>query len=149
MVPETGPSLLYSLGPVRGFVAVALYPARSEAGGVHEEIIFLRIGPYGALWLHAQLSSDLNDLVSYAFVSSLETTPTLRDRLRFWWLRKTHPQQLEGKFALPLSVGQLISAASKFTAASLTIALLRPLGILAAYFLLVYLGLATLSDHLH
>ncbi|MGH6752313.1 MAG: hypothetical protein ACREDP_09115, partial [Bradyrhizobium sp.] len=60
----------------------------------------------------------------------------------------THPHSKEKKFVRPLTPGGLLTSASKFTMMSLVIALLRPLGLVFAYLLLVYLGFANLAQHL-
>ncbi|MBB4364232.1 hypothetical protein GGD65_005290 [Bradyrhizobium sp. CIR18] len=88
---EKGPSLVYSMSGIDGSVATVLYPATSSLGQVNEDHIFLCVGRYGGIDLLNRLRSDLEDLVAYAFVSSLELEPSLRDKLRFWWLRKTRP----------------------------------------------------------
>jgi hypothetical protein len=147
-VPEKGPSLVYSLSPVDGTIATVLYPATSSLGSVREDHIFLRIGNYSGMSLEDNLRSDLKDLVAYTFVSSLELNPSISDRLRFWWLRTTHPHSLDSKFFRPLTPNAMMASASKFTLTSLLIALLRPLGFALAYVLLVYLGLVSLADHL-
>jgi hypothetical protein len=146
---EKGPSLVYSLGRTGGTVSTVLYPASSPLGGVAEDHIFIRIGSYSGLQLLSRLRSDIKDLVSYAFVSSLETDPSLHDRIRLWWLRQTHPQQVEKKFVRPLSPSKFVAAASTFTMTSLIVALLRPIGLVLAYLLLLYLGFANLAEHLH
>ncbi|MCP1844421.1 hypothetical protein ACVIHI_002658 [Bradyrhizobium sp. USDA 4524] len=148
-VAERGPRLLYSLSSIDGVVLTALYPATSELGSVAEDHIFLRIGHYGGIDLLDKLRSDLKDLVAYAYVSSLELEPTIADRIRFWWLRKTQPHSIDQKFVRPLTPMTWAASASKFTAAAFLIALLRPVGVLLAYLVLVYLGLAALGEHLH
>jgi hypothetical protein len=145
---EKGPSLVYTVGPTNGVVSTVLYPASSTLGGVEEDHIFLRIGSYSAHELLSRLRSDMKDLVSYAFISSIETDPSIRDRIRFWWLRSTHPHSKEKKFVRPLTPGRLLTSASRFTMMSLVIALLRPLGLVFAYLLLIYLGFANLAQHL-
>jgi hypothetical protein len=146
---EKGPSLVYTLGRTGGVVSTVLFPASSTLGSVQEDHIFLRIGSYSAQELLSRLRSDIKDLVSYTFVSSLETEPSIRDRIRFWWLRSTHPQSKEKKFIRPLSPTLLLTSASRFTMTSLVVALLRPLALVLAYVLLVYLGFASLAQHLH
>jgi hypothetical protein len=146
---EKGPSLVYSLGRAGDFTSTVLYPASSPLGSVEEDHIFIRIGSYSGHQLLSRLRSDIKDLVSYAFVSSLETDASLRDRIRYWWLRRTHPQQIEKKFVRPLSPSKFLAAASKFTLMSLIVALLRPIGWVLAYVLLLYLGFASLTVHLH
>ena len=148
-VPEKGPSLVYSLGPVDGAVATVLYPASSSLGRVPEDHVFLRIGNYGGIDLLSKLRSDLKDLVAYSFISSLELNPSVGDRLRFWWLRTTHPHSIDEKFIRPLTPNAMVASASKFTISSLVVALMRPIGLVLAYLLLVYLGLANLGEHLH
>jgi len=146
---EKGPSLVYTIGRTGGVVTTILFPASSPLGGVPEDHIFLRIGPYSAHQLRSRLRGDLTDLVSYAFVSGLETDPSIRDRLRFWWLRTTHPHSVEKKFVRPLTPGKLFTSASKFTITSLVVALMKPLAFVIAYIILVYLGLSSLTQHLH
>lgn len=146
---EKGPSLVYSLSRTGGVVSTALFPASSTLGGVAEDHIFLRIGSYSAHQLLSRLRSDIKDLVSYTFISSLETESSVHDKIRFWWLRNTHPHSKDKKFVRPLSPGMLLTSASRFTMTSLVIALLRPLALVLAYLLLVYLGFASLAQHLH
>lgn len=148
-VAESGPSLVYSLAPIEGRIATVLFPATSALGRVKEDHLFLRVGNYGGIDLLEKLQSDLKDLVAYAFVTSLELDPTIADRLRFWWLRRTHPHSIEQTFVRPLTPHAFAASVSKFTVTNLVVALLRPLGVLFAYLVLVYLGFANLSEHLH
>jgi hypothetical protein len=96
---ETGASLFYSLAKTGGVAAAVLVPAKSSLGSATEDQIFLRIGTYSWYQLFRRLRGDIADLITYTFVSSLETTPSLRDRMRIAWLRRTHPIQFEQKFA--------------------------------------------------
>ncbi|WP_398471340.1 hypothetical protein [Tardiphaga sp.] len=146
---EKGASLVYSLGRTGGIVACVLYPATSPLGSVAEDHIFLRVGTFSGQKLLSHLDSDLKDLISYTFVSSLETSPSLRDRLRFFWLRLTHPQQISGNFVRPVTPSKLLASGFRFTAASLLVAMLRPLGVLIFSLLLIYLGLNYLTPHIH
>jgi hypothetical protein len=132
-VAEKGASLVYSLNPVDGLIITVLYPATSDLGSVKEDHIFIRAGNYSGIDLLGKLRSDLKDLVAYVYVSSLELNPTLADRLRFWWLRTTHPHSIDKKFVRPVTPQRLAMSASKFTMMSLAVALLRPIGILLAY----------------
>ncbi|ACF02851.1 hypothetical protein Rpal_4355 [Rhodopseudomonas palustris TIE-1] len=141
---EKGASLVYTLSRTGGVVSTVLYPASSELGRVEQDHIFLRIGSYSGFQLLSKLRSDLEDLVAYTFVSSIEAVPSVRDRIRFWWLLRTHPQSVDGKFVRPLRATTLMISASKFTAAYLVAALLRPTVIVVAYLLFVYLGFANL-----
>ena len=148
-VAEKGPSLVYSLSPADGNIAAVLFPAQSDLGRVKEDHIFLRIGQYSGIDLLDKLRTDLKDLVAYTYISSLELDPSIADRIRFWWLRTTRPHSLEKQFVRPLNPNALVASASKFTITSLLVALMRPIGWLLAYVLLIYLGLSKLTEHLH
>jgi hypothetical protein len=145
---ETGPTLLYSLGP-SGDVAVSLYPAKSAVARPFEDHIYLRIGRLKADQLHKRLKRDLADLVAYGHVTSLDGTPTSRERLRVWWLRRTHPMQIGAKFAKASSVQQVggaIEFTSRTMATALLGALLKPIGILVVVALLIRYGMPQLAS---
>jgi len=88
---EKGPRLVYSLSRTGGLMMTDLFSASSTLGRVSEDHVSLRTGSYSAYQLLTRLRSDIRLLVSYTFISSLETTPSIRDRFDVWWMRKTHP----------------------------------------------------------
>jgi hypothetical protein len=92
---EKGAALRYALGPT-GEVAVMLYPATSSLSKPVEHRIYLRTGRYSGQKLARHLSHDLKDLVAYSCVTSLDAEATPGEKLRVWWLRHTHPTQIEG-----------------------------------------------------
>lgn len=142
---ERGAQLVYSLGRIGGHVATVLYPAHSPLGSASEEHIFIRIGSYSGLRLLAALPADLSDLARYAFVSGIETDPTFYDRCRIWWLRLTRAKQIEGKFSPPDKLPAMVASLSKVTAVSIVVAVLKPLGVIAAGSLLAYFGLTQIE----
>ncbi|WP_164632844.1 hypothetical protein [Rhodopseudomonas sp. WA056] len=143
---ETGPSLVYTLSRTSGVFSATLFPATSKLGGVKEDHIFLRIGSYGGPQMSSWLRSDIGDLVSYAFVSSLETSPSVLDRFRFWWLRSTRPLSSEGKFTAKLSPKELFTSSSAFMLKSVAVSLARQIVNLAAYSALIYLGWSQIAQ---
>ena len=88
---EKGPRLVYSLSRTGGLMMTDLFSASSTLGRVSEDHVSIRIGSYSAYQLLKRLRTDIRLLVSYTFISSLETTPSIRDRIRVWWMRKTRP----------------------------------------------------------
>lgn len=88
ILAEKGGTLSYTLLPT-GDVAVLLYPARSKAHRAAEDALVLRVGYYDSAELLLFLQNDLEDLVAYVYVTSLDRGATLGEKLRVRWLRWT------------------------------------------------------------
>jgi hypothetical protein len=99
-VEEKGAGLRYALGPT-GEVAVMLFPATSNFSKPAEDNVYLRVGRYSGRHLARCLYRDLNDLVAYSCVTSLDAQATAGERLRVWWLRRTRPLQIKGDYFGP------------------------------------------------
>jgi hypothetical protein len=140
---EEGATLHYSLGD-GGHVATTLYGAESELGRMDEKMIFLRIGYYSGYQLKTFLKRDIRDLTSYMYVSSVDTEPTLRQRARVWFLRHFHPVQVDGKFEHAKG-NKWVGSAADFTARTLLLVLLKPIGIAVAISVLAILGYEQLA----
>ena len=78
---ETGGALHYSIGPT-GDVVVTIYPMQSSLARPFEDHIYLRIGSYSGIQLFEKLPSDINDLIAYCYVTSLDAEPAIREKLR-------------------------------------------------------------------
>jgi hypothetical protein len=93
---EAGPSLVYSRGPT-GEMTVIMFPIKSEVASVTEDTIILRIGYFDFWELYLGVRQDMSDLVSYAYVSSIDLNPTLGQRMRIGWLRFASRQHIDGR----------------------------------------------------
>jgi hypothetical protein len=139
---EKGLTLLYSKGAT-GEVVVSLYPCASNLAHTHESQIHVRIGRYTAYELLRSIPSDVADLVAYGYVSSLDGSPTFREKFRIWLLRKSCPAQVEGKFTKPAMSAYLyrgLELSSKTLLGAVFGAVLKPIGLVIAVLLLGYLG---------
>lgn len=143
---EHGAKLLYSLGD-GGHVACLISGAYSELGRMQEKHIYLRIGRYTAHQLLKRLEGDIQDLVSYAYVSSLDTEPMLREKLRVWFLQRFHPTQKwdDDKFA-PAEGNRWIGTAVGFTMKTMVMALIKPVAVAVALAMLIFLGFDKLAE---
>lgn len=102
---EDGPSLVYSRGPT-GEMTVIMFPIKSEVASVNEDSIILRIGYFDYWQLYNGVGRDIKDLIAYAYVTSIDLTPTLGQRIRIGWLRFANRQHVDGKHHYsPLSAG--------------------------------------------
>ncbi len=147
---ENGASLVYSAGPT-GHCIVALYPPQSDLGRVHEKLIFLRIGRISAARLRDRLERDLRDLVAYEMVGSLDTRPTLRQRLRVQWLRFAKYKQMDSGFTGVKTHRNITDIANTLTgkaAGSAFAGMMKLLGPLLLLGALGYLGFAGLAARL-
>ncbi|MGQ0590405.1 MAG: hypothetical protein ACT4N8_12900 [Sphingosinicella sp.] len=147
---ENGASLVYSAGPT-GHCMVALYPPQSDLGRVHEKLIFLRIGRISAARLRDRLARDLRDLVAYEMVGSLDTRPTLRQRLRVRWLRLVKYKQMDGGFTgvkTHRDITDIANALSGKAASSVFAGVMKLLGPLLVLAVLGYLGFSGLAARL-
>jgi len=97
---ESGASLVYSLAPT-GHVATMLFPASSEFVRVPEDVVFVRIGRIGGIALHRRLRKDLKLLVAYQRVTSIDTSPSIREKALVWWMRFYFRTQVRGVTASP------------------------------------------------
>lgn len=103
---------------------------------MQEQVIFLRHGHFTAYQLKRMMRRDINDWVAYAYCSSVETDPTLRERIRVWFIRRFRPKYVDSKTVPPIGydwVGAAVRAL--FTAA------LKPLGVALLIIALTILGL--------
>lgn len=145
---ETGPTLLYSLGHT-GFFSTILYPAKSDIARTHEDYLFLQIGETSSFKLIEGMENDLKMLVAYAHVSSIDMTPSLRERISVGLLRWFSHRGEKGEFKKPPFWNGLLGFAAfgarTFATASL-LSLLKPLGIAILLVLLAIFGLHGLND---
>lgn len=147
---ENGASLVYSAGPT-GHCIVALYPPQSDIAKVHEKLIFLRIGRISAARLRDRLERDLRDLVAYEMVGSLDTSPTLRQRLRVQWLRFAKYKQMDSGFTgvrTHRNITDIANALSGKAAGSAFAGVMKLLGPLLLLAVLGYLGFSGLVARL-
>lgn len=145
---ESGPSLVYSLGPT-GEMATILYPARSDLARTHEDHIFLRINARSGIKLVEGMERDLKLLVSYAHVSSIDMRASLGERSRIWLVRQLCHRGEEGKFRKAPLWSALLGLSrfgSRTFATGLFLSVLRPLGLAVLLGLLAWLGWDWLSD---
>lgn len=138
--------LLYTLGP-DGRVAVAIYPTQSESWKPFEDHIYLRIGRFSGNQLLDRLEKDIRDFIAYTYVTAIDGSPTLQQRFRIWWLRRTHPMQVEGKYQNP-SMFQYAGKAAEFTFRSMILALLKPIAIVVVVAFLLIMGYKDIADFL-
>jgi hypothetical protein len=141
---ENGASLVYSAGPT-GHCIVALYPPQSDVAKVHEKLIFLRMGRISAARLRDRLERDLRDLVAYEMVGSLDTTPTLRQRMRVRWLRFVKYKQMDSGFTgvkTHRDITDIANALSGKAASSAFAGVMKLLGPLLLLAVLGYFGLS-------
>lgn len=92
---EGGLSIVYGIGPT-GHVSVTLYPFHTEVHRPLEESIVLDIIDCNEAKLRKIVPRNIKDLISYGYVTALDTEPTLMQRFRIWWLRlskATHKEQ--------------------------------------------------------
>jgi len=147
---ESGAAIVYSLGPT-GDVATLLYPAKSDFARVNEECVHLRIKRQGAQPLYNCLRKDLKYLVAYERVTSLDTSPTLRERLKVAWLRFWNRMQIDGRTKGPRAferASQAVSFSSARFTGAVFMAILKPLGLLFVAYLLVRFGMPELANRL-
>lgn len=145
---EDGASLVYSFGPT-GWIAVMLYPPHSQIARVNEDHIYLRIERACAARLLGSLSNDLNDLIRYERVASLDGSPRLGERLRIAWLRYWSRMQVNGQTKAARS-SEHLRQVTDFSTGKLFLAfataLLKPIGVLIVIYLLIRFGMPELAD---
>jgi hypothetical protein len=145
---ENGATLVYSFGPT-GWVAVMLFPPKSELGRVNEDHIYLRIIPASAARLLEKLPRDLRDLVRYQRVASLDGTPRLGERLRIAWLRYWSRMQVNGETKAARSsehLGLVVEFSTGKLAFAMAMAILKPVGVLIVAYLLIRFGMPHLAQ---
>ncbi|WP_283195138.1 hypothetical protein [Rhizobium sp. AN80A] len=135
---EDGASLLYSLGAM-GDIATILYPAKSTFGKTEEDFVFRGIGPRSGHQVFGSLKRDFDDLVAYAYVSSIEAETTWWERRRIGWLRFVSAMRVGDKHEAP-KIKALMGGASKSLMLAFLTALMRPIAIVLVAALLVWLG---------
>jgi len=141
---ETGPTLLYSLGPT-GEIAVSLYPCRSSLARTPEDQVFIAIGNYTAHQLTMLVPSHIQSLTAYGYVSSLDTDATLSEKIHVWWLRNSRPTLIDQKFVTAKSrvgVYNSASAASRAIIVGAVTAVFRPVAFIVVAYILIRLGFA-------
>jgi len=143
---ESGAHIVYSLGPT-GDVATILYPAKSDVASVREKMIFLRISRIGGIPLYDRLPHDLRYLVAYERVTSLDTSPSIRERMMVSWLRFWYRMQVDGKTITP-QANNLIKISTMRFIAALMGAALKPVGILIVGYLLLRFGMPDMAERL-
>ena len=143
---ESGAHIVYSLGPT-GDVATILYPAKSDLASVREEVIFLRIGRIGGILLYNSLARDLGYLVAYERVTSLDTSPSVRERMMVVWLRFWNRMQVDGKTTAPEANNLIKISTARFIGALLG-AILKPLGVLIVAYLLLRFGMPDMAERI-
>jgi hypothetical protein len=143
---ESGAHIVYSLGPT-GDVATILYPAKSDVASVHEEMIFLRIGRIGGIPLYDRLTHDLRYLVAYERVTSLDTSPSVRERTMVGWLRVWNKMQVDGKTTSPRANKLIKISTTRFIGALLG-AVLKPVAVLIVAYLLLRFGMPDMAERL-
>lgn len=140
---EHGPSLLYQIGPT-GHVAVVLYPSKSELARPHEDHIYLEIGLLSYVELKSRIHVDLESLIDYGLVTSIDASPTLGQRVRIGYLRLCSHMQIEGSFTDPSTLSAFYNGSAfvaKAVIGGLVATLLRPWGWAIAVAVAVYLGI--------
>lgn len=143
---ESGAHIVYSLGPT-GDVATMLYPAKSDLASVREEVIFLRIGRIGGIPLYNRLARDLRYLVAYERVTSLDASPSVRERMMIGWLRFWNRMQVDGKTTIPEANNLIKISTTRFIGALLG-AIIKPLGVLIVAYLLLRFGMPDVAERL-
>lgn len=142
---EKGATLLYSLGAM-GDAATILYPAVSTFGKVEESFIFRGIGRLsGANLLRNLVRRDFDDLVAYAYVSSVEAQATRREPWRILWLRMISAMQSGDKHEPPKIKGYMGGAGKSVIMAFIT-ALMRPVALLVVAAIVLLFGWDTLIE---
>ena len=138
---ENGPTLVYSLGDI-GFATI-LYPAQSDLARTFEDHLFLQIGATSGMRLIDGMERDLNILVAYAHVSSIDMTPTLGERWRIWLLRRLCNRSEDGKFRKAPGWSAVLGIAGfgarTFVTASF-LSILKPIGFALALWVVAWLG---------
>ncbi|MEG3087719.1 hypothetical protein [Sphingomonas sp. PB4P5] len=139
---ETGPTLVYSFGDA-GIVTV-LYPAKSDLAQVHEDHLFLQIGATSGSILLEGMRRDVQVLVAYAEVTSIDLAALWRARLRIWILQLLCARSQNGKFRKPPLWGKLVGLVgfgSRTLATASLLSVLKPLGLAILIALLAKCGL--------
>jgi hypothetical protein len=135
---EDGGCLVYSMG-TDGRVVTILYPAKSNFSKPFEDNIILRHGFFSSLILQRCLTKDLRDLATYTIGTSTFGEPSLREKIRVFWLRRSYPLTIDGKYRNPKLFGY-VAKASDFGFRAMIMALMKPLGILVIVGVLIFLG---------
>jgi hypothetical protein len=135
---EDGASLMYSLGAM-GDVATILKPAKSTFGKTAEEFVFRGIGPRSGAQVLGSLKRDFDDLVAYAYVSSIEAETRWRERRRIGWLRFVSAMRVDDKHEAP-KIKALMGGAGKSLMLAFLTALMRPMAIVLVAALMVWMG---------
>ena len=143
---EKGPTLLYLVGP-SGDVSTILYPAKSNIAIVSEDCIYLRLGFYTSAQLRGWLKVDLDDLIAYTHVTSFDGNPTLRERVRVFWLRLTRPLGVKNEFTAA-AILRYTGVAAVFAAKAMTISMFRFILLLVALIGATTFGITWLAQYL-
>lgn len=93
---ESGPTLVYSRGPTGQMVAI-LFPVKSKVASVAEDSLILRQGYFDYWDLYTGIRRDVRDLIAYAYVTSIDLSPTVGQKLRIAWLRFASDQHIDGR----------------------------------------------------
>lgn len=142
---ETQAHLVWSAPYVGAGVATTLYPAESKDARVTEDRIYIRIGDFSGSNLLDWVKKDIDALTAYAHVTSVDGSPTLKEKFKVWWLRRFHPSSVDSKHTQPAGIQQA-QAFIEFSGRTLVVAVLKPIGILLLIILLVVLGLPQLAE---
>ncbi len=145
MIFETGPQLVYAVGP-DGMFTVQLYPAQSELGSAIEDVIFLGIGRYTGGQLHSRFVSDLRTLAAYGHATSLDGSPNAWEQLVFWKLRTLHPNSTGGKFSQGVFGLHQVAPVSLFAVRTIFTAVITSILRPAAIILVVWFVLKRMPD---
>ncbi|KAA1237123.1 hypothetical protein FHL81_10820 [Agrobacterium tumefaciens] len=136
---EKGATLLYSLGAM-GDVATILYPAESTFGKAEEDFIFRGIGRLsGANLLRNLKKRDFDDLIAYAYVSSIEAQAMSRESRRIWWLRLISAMRIGDKHEPP-KIKAYMGGAGKSLVMAFLMALMRPIALLLVTAVVLWFG---------
>ncbi|MEC3886276.1 hypothetical protein [Xanthomonas campestris] len=93
---EQGASLLYQRGD-DGHVMCLLYPASSEREPKTVSMVVLKVVNDPSNLLNDRLlRSHLKSLAAYMAVTSLDGSPTMLQRCRYWWLHLTKQRTIGG-----------------------------------------------------
>lgn len=143
---ETGPTLVYSFGG--SAIVTILYPAKSDLARTHEDNILLQIGATSGGKLLDDMPRDIEILVAYARVTSIDLTPTISDRMNIWVLRQLCARTEDSEFRKAPIWGAalgLIGFGARTLATASLMSLLKPLGLAILILLLARCGLEWLA----
>ncbi|RVO68361.1 hypothetical protein [Sinorhizobium meliloti] len=141
---EKGATLLYTLGAM-GDVATVLYPAESTFGKTEEDFVFRGLATRSGAQIFSGLKRDFNDLVAYAYVSSIEAQATSREARRIWWLRLVSAMRIGDKDEAP-KIKAFMGGAGKSLSMAFLTALMRPIALLVVAAVVLWFGWDTLIE---